>query len=97
MEIVRKVADHIDGITFRINGDEHRRHIDPLIIQNFDRLGIAQAELMETAAERLGLSARAYDRVLKVARTIADLDGVDDICEAHLLEAIGYRALDRAV
>ncbi|MBQ1698143.1 MAG: YifB family Mg chelatase-like AAA ATPase [Bacteroidales bacterium] len=64
-------------------------------IRTFCVIDEAGMSLIKKAMEKLGLSARAYDRILKVARTIADLDGSDDIKAAHVAEAITYRSLDR--
>ena len=52
-------------------------------------------KLIEMAIEKLGLSARAYTKVLKIARTIADIEGDDNIRSSHVAEAIQYRSLDR--
>ena len=68
----------------------------PRDITSFCRVNEASDALLRTAISRLGLSARAYHRVIKIARTIADLDGGGDITTAHISEAIQYRSLDRA-
>jgi magnesium chelatase family protein len=64
-------------------------------VEQFCRLNPEATQLLHRAMEQLGLSARAYHRILKLARTIADLDNQKDINTAHLGEAIGYRRLDR--
>lgn len=65
------------------------------MIHQYARPDVSSLDMLRTAMERLSLSARAYNRILKVARTIADLDGSDNVLSHHLAEAIGYRNLDR--
>jgi magnesium chelatase family protein len=65
------------------------------MIREHCKLDEAGEKTLEMAVQRMGLSARAHDRILKVARTIADLDRADNVQVKHLAEAVQYRSLDR--
>ncbi|MBI3767515.1 MAG: YifB family Mg chelatase-like AAA ATPase [Deltaproteobacteria bacterium] len=82
----RRFAESATTCNAEMTGRELRRVARP------DASGAA---ILERAMSRLGLSARAYTRVLKVARTIADLEGADDVGAVHVAEAVQYRSLDR--
>lgn len=69
--------------------------LTPTLVERYCKLDKEGKKLLQNAFERLGLSARAHARILKVARTIADLDEKENIELNHLAEAIGYRSLDR--
>ena len=70
--------------------------LTPNMIDIFCKLDSTSKEIMEKAFEKLGFSARAYGRILKVARTIADLENSENIEAEHITEAIQYRTLDRS-
>ena len=67
----------------------------PRMIRAYCQIDSHSEKMLENAMRRLGLSARAYDRILKVSRTIADLEGSETIDANHISEAVGYRSLDR--
>ena len=69
--------------------------MEPKDIREYCKLDASGEELLKMAITKLGLSARAYDRILKVGRTIADMAGSADIRPEHISEAIQYRSLDR--
>lgn len=70
--------------------------MNPKDIKNYCALNAEGVNLLRNAMDKLDLSARAYDRILKVARTIADLNGEENLTSAHIAEAIRYRTLDRS-
>ena len=65
------------------------------MIKKYCKLGPNEKSLLKEAFRKLGLSARAYNRIIKISRTIADLGGSSSICENHIAEAIQYRNLDK--
>ena len=82
---------------FKGDGIFCNAHMSPKQIKKHCAIDEAGQRLLETAINKFALSARAYDRILKVSRTIADLEGVPDIRPEHISEAIQYRSLDRGI
>ena len=87
-EIQTHRFQHIDGIHYNAQMGTKQ-------IRQFCKLNESSKNLLKDAMQRLNLSARAYDRILKVARTIADLEQSENVVENHISEAIQYRSLDR--
>jgi magnesium chelatase family protein len=96
-QIQRRVnaARHLQQQRYRADGLFCNAHMLPKHLQTYCRLDDGGRQLLEAAMGRLGLSARGYERVRKVARTIADLAGAEAIGVEHLAEALQYRSLDR--
>ena len=67
----------------------------PRMIRAYCQIDANSEKMLESAMRRVWALARAYDRILKVSRTIADLEGVEAINSNHVSEAVGYRSLDR--
>lgn len=89
-------ARKVQALRFAKNAGVHcNAQMSSKLLRKHCEIDPSGSAIMKTAMEKLGLSARAYDRILKVSRTIADLDGSDTIQTSHLAEAIQYRSLDR--
>jgi magnesium chelatase family protein len=98
LEIRKRVTAARDVQTQRFAALEHVHYnaqMSSKQIRQYCKLDEPSLQLLKNAMERLNLSARAYDRILKVARTIADLEHTPEITGTHIAEAIQYRSLDR--
>ncbi len=99
-EAIRKrvqVARTFQSQRYEKEGIRCNAQLRPRQLKKFCKIDEASKRLVELAMERLGLSARAYNRILKVARSIADLEQRNDISSADISEAIQYRSLDRKI
>ena len=97
-EEIKKRVDRARKIQLERYKDEKifsNSNLTPELMNKYCALSKECSDVLKGAFEKLGLSARAHNRILKVARTIADLDGAENIELSHILEAIGYRALDK--
>jgi magnesium chelatase family protein len=88
-------ARQIQQTRFRGARTRYNGHMTTRELRKFCRLDDECLELLRSSVTELGLSARAHDKVLRVARTIADLDPSDEIRPCHIQEAVNYRMLDR--
>ena len=87
-------ARAVQRARFSENGTMCNAHMGAKELRSFCALSPEGEELMRDAFDTMGLSARSHDRILRVARTIADLDGAEEIGVEHIAEAIQYRSFD---
>ena len=80
---------------YKENGIYSNSELTPGLMKKYCKLNSESNKVLKQSFEKLKLSARAYSKILKVARTIADLDGKENIEKIHIFEAIQYRNLDR--
>jgi magnesium chelatase family protein len=88
-------AREIQVARLKDDGIFSNSHISHKLIRKYCRLDSQSQNLLKTALTEMGFSARCYDKILKVSRTIADLEGKENIELDHVSEAIQYRSLDR--
>lgn len=88
-------ARRIQYLRYKGTGIYSNSELTPQMIEKYCKINEQSKKILEQAFNKLGLSARAYSRILKVARTIADLEEKENIEKQHILEAIQYRNLDR--
>ncbi len=100
-ETSKKIKERVDKAR-KIQTERYKQEkiysnssLTPKLIEKYCKLDLSSKKILENAFNKLGLSARAYGRILKVARTIADLEEKTNIQKSHIAEAIQYRSLDK--
>lgn len=92
---IRDTVQQVRDVQHGRNGGVCNAHLPPKSMRSVCKVADSAMRLLEEAINRLGFSARAYDKVLRLARTLADLEGAAELGDSHIAEAIQYRSLDR--